>query len=63
MDTKIINLCDYKSKRYNALTMVIWCAKTFGGSSDNTWKIINLTHIIFYHEKYYTMFILKWGNI
>jgi len=49
----------------NTMTMIsilIWCDKNFGEQSSSTWKLEELRYIHFYKEKYYTMFLLYWGD-
>jgi len=52
---------EYRKDRHKCFEMLAYCNKTFGPSTDSTWRLRQLAKIQFYDERYYTMFILKWG--
>lgn len=58
---KSINLFNTKDK-YMCFEMLGYCYRNFGNPSTSTWELTQLSKIVFYNEKYYTMFILYWGD-
>lgn len=43
------------------IEMITWCNDTFGRPDDVIWGFQDLQFITL-HEKYYTLYLLRWGS-
>lgn len=43
------------------LSSLLWLVSEYGDSSENTWYLDSLNHVIFFNEKNAIIYLLKWS--